>query len=343
MKKFNYDQNSEISIGDILTHLKMDWKFLLTTITLFLVVIFSYNALRTKTLKSKLILGKPESSKLLELKKGSLINISKERVFQDIVKSLSNHYYIFEFYNNNKELFKKYIIDDKKLANNLESITSNFKLTNNKDYDSLTVEFKYPETVDGNNLLNAYIEFTIKKIKQSYINEHTEQKKYFIDNLNNDHQLKKRMYTTTKQVNLTKLNEAIQIAKKIGLKKPFDLTNAPKADKSRTILKAEINNQIKPMYYRGYKALTAERQALINRENDDLYIADIADYKSKIAYYKKLNLTPNKISLIQWKISAYQIPTPPNKIFFYFSIILIISTIFTLLIYFIAKSFFARD
>lgn len=70
---------------------------------------------------------------------------------------------------------------------------------------------------------------------------------------------------------LAELDEAIAIAKSIGIKHPTtpSAMGADASSGSRQVMRTEFTNQEIPLYFMGTEALDAERAALVRRTNDD--------------------------------------------------------------------------
>lgn len=82
---------------------------------------------------------------------------------------------------------------------------------------------------------------------------------------------------------VAQLNEAISIARTLGLKKP----TTPSAmggdvDAGGNVIRTEINNQAIPLYFMGTEALEAEKQALRNRASDDFVSPRVSEIRKKL-------------------------------------------------------------
>lgn len=86
-----------------------------------------------------------------------------------------------------------------------------------------------------------------------------------------------------REARLDQLNEAISIAKSLGLRKPS--TPSLMADEvvgSGSVIKTEINNQQVPLYFMGAEVLEAERNALRKRTSDDFAEPRIAKIRKEL-------------------------------------------------------------
>lgn len=77
---------------------------------------------------------------------------------------------------------------------------------------------------------------------------------------------------------VAQLNEAIGIAKSLGIRKPSTPSALGESDRngSPSVMRTEINNQQIPLYFMGVEALEAERTALMQRKSDDFTEGRIA-------------------------------------------------------------------
>ncbi|NLY16076.1 MAG: chain-length determining protein [Gammaproteobacteria bacterium] len=141
-----------------------------------------------------------------------------------------------------------------------------------------------------------------------------------------------RMTLKTKRENRIKqLDEAIAIADSLGIKKPSTPSSLSEGTRvSGSVIKTEVNNQNIPLYFMGTDALEAERKILLSRENDDftsdriveiqkelkllennrqiqilqsrenedLFLAELADKEKAIAHLNSLKLNMDTLSLV---------------------------------------------
>lgn len=147
---------------------------------------------------------------------------------------------------------------------------------------------------------------------------------------------------TKRENRIKSLDEAIAIAGSLGIKKPTtpsSLAEGIKIDGS--VIKTEVNNQQIPLYFMGTDALQAEKQILLDRENDDftsgriveiqqelkllehnrqievlksrenedLFLAELADKQREISRLNGLKLNMDALQLVKIDMHA----TQPNS------------------------------
>ncbi|MBS7818539.1 Wzz/FepE/Etk N-terminal domain-containing protein [Wohlfahrtiimonas chitiniclastica] len=198
----------------------------------------------------------------------------------------------------------------------------NFKITPSKKDDpirSITIELTYPKGIDGVQIVNGFVKKVSSAVKEEIphiIQNRIDQKKqelkdqitalrasYKLDIdsqiavLNEQDKLRTamlkdelsalRLELKLKRENrIAQLNEAISIATKLNYIKPTSLSAASdkkgSAEINGNVILTEVNNQTLPLYFMGTEALTAERNALLSRTNDDFTNPRIAEIEKEL-------------------------------------------------------------
>lgn len=82
---------------------------------------------------------------------------------------------------------------------------------------------------------------------------------------------------------IAQLDEAISIARSLGLKKPSTPSSmASEGESGSNIIRTEVNNQQIPLYFMGTDALEAERKALRQRTSDDFADPRVAQIRKEL-------------------------------------------------------------
>ncbi|WP_409281770.1 Wzz/FepE/Etk N-terminal domain-containing protein [Pseudomonas defluvii] len=82
---------------------------------------------------------------------------------------------------------------------------------------------------------------------------------------------------------IAQLDEAISIARSLGLKKPSTPSSmASEGESGSNIIRTEVNNQQIPLYFMGTDALEAERKALRQRTSDDFVDPRVAQIRKEL-------------------------------------------------------------
>ncbi|MBS7814912.1 hypothetical protein B9T11_04185 [Wohlfahrtiimonas chitiniclastica] len=198
----------------------------------------------------------------------------------------------------------------------------NFKITPSKKDDpirSITIELTYPKGIDGVQIVNGFVKKVSSAVKEEIphiIQNRIDQRKqelkdqitalrasYKLDinsqiaALNEQDKLRTamlkdelsalRLELKLKRENrIAQLNEAISIATKLNYIKPTSLSTASdkkgSAEINGNVILTEVNNQTLPLYFMGTEALTAERDALLSRTNDDFTNPRIAEIEKEL-------------------------------------------------------------
>lgn len=155
---------------------------------------------------------------------------------------------------------------------------------------------------------------------------------------------------TQRENRIAELGEAIGIAKSLGIHKPTNPTSLGDAAQAAqgNVIRAELIEQRIPLYFMGTEALSAERDALLKRhsddftepriaeiqkelrlleqnrqvqvlkqrENEDLFLKDLGDWREEAARLRNLNIDFARIGLVKVDQLAIEplSPVKPKKI-----------------------------
>lgn len=179
------------------------------------------------------------------------------------------------------------------------------------------VQFQYPKGMKGAEIANGFIEHAVKlekeriatsldviisnsleRLERTMTNAragYEANKESEIAKLTEKDVLKKAQLTdelealreslkARRQNRIMQLDEAIAIAQSLGIKKPA--TRSSLADEQRratgNVVRTEVNSEATPLYFMGTDALTAERDSLMARENDDFTSGRIVEINTEL-------------------------------------------------------------
>jgi LPS O-antigen subunit length determinant protein (WzzB/FepE family) len=222
------------------------------------------------------------------------------------------------FFRANRKLFEEFERPGRTLEQSFEEFnTDSIKLVlpNPKNADSLSAYVKlsmnYPKGMDGVAILNGLIDYAITIERQQIakdmdviVNNRLNEIKGKLDaarsSYDNEKEAKiaslveadtirraqlqdelsafRAQLKTRRSDRLAQLNEAIGIARSLGIKKPTTPSSLGESDRggSSSVMRTEINNQQIPLYFMGVEALEAERASLLQRKSDDFTEVRIA-------------------------------------------------------------------
>ncbi len=181
----------------------------------------------------------------------------------------------------------------------------------------IRLELTYPKGIDGVEVLNGFVNFAIAAERQKIGAD----LKVIIDNrlreLNEKLEAARSTYDTEKEAKIAsllevdtlkraqlqdelkalrlqlktarsdrvaQLNEAISIAKALGIKKPATPSSLADSERSGSgsVIRTEVNSQQIPLYFMGTDALEAERATLQQRKSDDFTEKRIAEIAKEL-------------------------------------------------------------
>ena len=214
------------------------------------------------------------------------------------------------FFRANQGLFKEFQQPGRSLEQSFEEFNRNsinLILPDPKKADSLSayirLEMTYPKGIDGVAILNRFVDYAINNerrqitadmniIVKNRLNElegkfaaarasyeNDKEAKIAIlleaDNLRRaqlqDELKALRAQLKTQRIDrIAQLNEAIGIARSLGIRKPTTPSSLGDSGRSgASVMRTEVNNQQIPLYFMGTEALEAERSVLQQRKSDD--------------------------------------------------------------------------
>ncbi|MFV0453640.1 MAG: Wzz/FepE/Etk N-terminal domain-containing protein [Pseudomonas sp.] len=164
--------------------------------------------------------------------------------------------------------------------------------------------------------------------------------------LNDELAALRQQLKTRRDNRINQLDEAIRIATSLGITKPTTPSSlgAAKITSQGSVIRTEVNNQQIPLYFMGSEALEAERKALSarrsddftepriaeiarelkllehnrqietlnSRENEDLFLKDLAGWREEAARLRALQLDTDSLELVTIDQRAVE-PSSPIK------------------------------
>ncbi|WP_455826408.1 Wzz/FepE/Etk N-terminal domain-containing protein [Pseudomonas graminis] len=174
------------------------------------------------------------------------------------------------------------------------------------------LEMQYPKGIDGVAILNGFVDYAIAlereqvgadlkvivnnrlnelqgKIEAARVNYETAKESKIARLLEADNVKRARLQDelaalrlqlkAERTSHLAELDEAISIAKSVGIKSPTapSVMGADAAGGSTQVMRTVVTNQKVPLYFLGSEVLSAERAALLRRTNDDFTNGRVAE------------------------------------------------------------------
>ncbi len=248
--------------------------------------------------------------------------------------------------------------------------------------EAVGLSLRYPQGIDGVGILRDFTDFVVKGEKEKVASNlktlianridqaekkleskksaYEAEKDSKIAHLLEKDQLKKQVLQdelkalrqqlqSRRQNRIKELDEAIVIAKKLGIVKPTTPSALGDGEQAHqgNMIRTEVNNQKIPLYFLGQAALEAERATLVARHSDDfteprideiqkelsllatnreaallkernhpeLFLKDFADISGELTHLKQLNVNFDQLKLVNIDKDATepQAPIKPKK------------------------------
>ena len=312
-------------------------KIIITASMLCGLVAWGYASLVTPEYQVRSVIRPAAINELDALNRSGVYTLPPSEALLKVGASLESYDTRLGFFRANQALFSQFEHPGRTLEQSFEHFNrSSLKLIlpDPNKADSLSafigLELSYPEGVDGVQILNGFVDYAVDaeqkqiaadlkvivnnrltelkgKIDAARSNYESEKSAQIATLLESDNikraQLQDELKALRQQLKIgrfdriAELNEAIGIAKSLGIQKPttpLALRGTPDAGNTN-VMRTEINNQQTPLYFMGVDALEAERTALQNRKTDDFTEARIA----KIAHELQLLQSNREVEVLK--------------------------------------------
>lgn len=158
--------------------------------------------------------------------------------------------------------------------------------------ESATASFQLDDAELTAQWLNQYVDYIEQVTRNEMFNEFTEllnaRKKLLRDQIN----LKRLVGKQRRQDQIARLEEAISVAKQLGIK-----SSSGASMNSKTSV--EVNTRDIPLYRRGIEALSAELVALKSRKSDDPFIAELRSLEEQLGQLEMQAPDKTKVRTVQ--------------------------------------------
>lgn len=131
-----------------------------------------------------------------------------------------------------------------------------------------------------------------------------------INNIRRSISSKRSIYKQRRRDELARLEEALEIAKNLGIHEFNSISSTPLKNNSLSIY-----TQPEKTYIRGTKVIQAEINTLKNRKSDDPYINGLRDLQEEITSLEAIKIDKNKIKtvIVDKKAAGTVKPVRPNR------------------------------
>lgn len=333
-----------------------------------------YAFMATPQYQVQSILRPAPLKELDELNSTGVYSLSPEDALRRVGAALDSYSTRAAFFRDNPELFANLQGGGSSLEQRFETFNAesfNLLQPDPKRTDNLSafvgLKLVYPETLDGVKILNGIVQQAIiderqrvaldmEGVVQNRLNKierqmaaarasYEAQKEAAIAKLTEDDKLQRAILQdelkalraelrTRRQNRIAQLDEAIAIAKSLGITKPTNPTSLSESNTAvgeGNVFRAEVINQQFPLHFMGTEALEAERAALLkrrsddhaepkiariqnklqmlehnrqvemmqSRENEDLFLAKLSEMREEAARLRSINLDLDQLNLVR--------------------------------------------
>jgi chain length determinant protein (polysaccharide antigen chain regulator) len=215
------------------------------------------------------------------------------REFQTNLKARDN---LWDFFIE-KQLYKAYLDEngntDAEIANAFENKFLKDMTTDqgNDKKEYITATLNWKDATAGSALLNEYSQAVIRKATDEYVDELNNKLNLMKKRVQTKIRLLRESRQRAKNDRLIELNENINIAKELGIKRGKGLVEWNTSDELIGI----PGNQ--SQYYKGYEALEAEKRSLLARKNDDPFTPGLNEQLDQLDYLNTIRIPADRISV----------------------------------------------
>ncbi|NMZ24089.1 Wzz/FepE/Etk N-terminal domain-containing protein [Pseudomonas proteolytica] len=284
----------------------------------------AYAFLATPEYRVSTVLRPAALNELDALNRSEIYKLPPPDALLKVGASLESYDTRLAFFRANQNLFKEFERPGRTLEQSFEEFNRNsikLVLPDASKKDSLSayikLEMNYPKGIDGVSILNGFVDYAIASereqiaadlqvIVKNRLNElkgkyDSARKNYDIEKeakiaslqetdatrraqLQDELRALRAQLKTQRGDRMAQLNEAIGIARSLGIQKPTTPSSLGESMRSgaSSVMRTEINNQQIPLYFMGVEALKAELTALQQRKTDDFTEGRIAQIAKEL-------------------------------------------------------------
>lgn len=320
---------TEISFLTLFDAVKRQKNFIFVVASTVALAATAYAFMVTPEYQVSSLLRPAAINELDALNRSEIYQLPPSQALVKVGASLESYEVRLSYFRNNQKLFQTFVRPGRTLEQSFEEFNRNsirISLPDPKKGDPLSsyilVDMNYPKGVDGVSILNGFVNYAIasekekvaadlKVIVSNRLNELSEKMNAARASYENDKAARiaklqegsnlsrarlederRALHAQLKTVRadrISQLNEAIGIARSLGIRKPATPSSMSDADRagSSSIMRTEVNNQQTPLYFMGVDALEAEKTALQRRTSDDFTSARIGEIDKELKLLEK--------------------------------------------------------
>lgn len=316
--------SDEIDLVELLKSVWHQKKLLLLVTLAVGLIAACYAFLATPEYKISAVLRPAAINELDALNRSEVYQLPPVEALLKVGAALESYDTRLAFFRANQNLFERFVRPGQTLEQSFEEFNHNSINLSLPDADKksassayIKLEMTYPKGIDGVAILNGFVDYAIisereqiaadlNVIVKNRLNElagkfdsarsnYDVEKEAKIASLKEADSLKhaqlqdelkalRSQLKTLRSDRIAQLNEAIGIAKSLGIQKPTTPSSLSESlnTGAGSVMRTEVNNQQIPLYFMGSEALRAELTALQQRRSDDFTDSRIAQIAKEL-------------------------------------------------------------
>ncbi|WP_046490511.1 Wzz/FepE/Etk N-terminal domain-containing protein [Pseudomonas veronii] len=316
--------SDEIDLVELLKSVWHQKKLLLLVTLAVGLIVACYAFLATPEYKISAVLRPAAINELDALNRSEVYQLPPVEALLKVGAALESYDTRLAFFRANQNLFERFVRPGQTLEQSFEEFNHNSINLSLPDADKksassayIKLEMTYPKGIDGVAILNGFVDYAIisereqiaadlNVIVKNRLNElagkfdsarsnYDVEKEAKIASLKEADSLKhaqlqdelkalRSQLKTLRSDRIAQLNEAIGIAKSLGIQKPTTPSSLSESlnTGAGSVMRTEVNNQQIPLYFMGSEALRAELTALQQRRSDDFTDSRIAQIAKEL-------------------------------------------------------------
>lgn len=301
-------QNDEIDLFELIFNLwKEKWIIILLTI-LATAGAVAYALLAVPSYQAKAGVLAPQVRDIVELNKGDgeyLPNVSTGEAYNRFLRALQSVELKNQFY---EQVFLPSLTEEEKeltreaLRRKFNTMVS-IKEGEKKGYYEVSVV--HDNAAIAQEWANLYINAAGQLAKAHLLQDRVAEIRHKQETLTTDIELRRSRAKDEREYEITRLEEALNIANAIGIEEPLKPEGKSTADGA-----SYVDRNL--LYMRGAKALSSQLELLKNREDDDAFIPGLPKLLSDLKFYNSITINADAISLFTFDAPA-EMPETPVK------------------------------
>ncbi len=291
--------------ADFIDLLVMMWREkLVALIVTSVIILFSaiYITVRQPSFESVVYLLPPLDQNIKELNRAQafgLLGYTIPQVYEEFIRNLNSRASRRKFFDSKglyQHYFKagQYATADHVFENSFNKQLRVGRLAVGDGIGSLTVSFEFYNAEKSALLLNDFVRFASERTIEKLVGNVHRDIASAIGQLNAQIASKRETIKQRVDDTVARLEEAVVVAEKLGVKKPEDFNRFSVSEKEAiSIYAAGL-----PLYARGVEALNAELEVLKSRKTNEPFIEGLRDMEERLAILSAIEINSEAVRVM---------------------------------------------